>query len=375
MRRRLLPARSRLVAAILPVVLALGATLAAAPEAAPMTPVPTSRGDLREAARSEPGGCRVSAELVPTCGAWLGVGANPYGSETYDQAMVNFEARVGRTMDIAHYYVRGEATPFPTAGMVSRSSEPGRERLLLINWKPTMTWRAVANGYADAYLRSVATRIETAYDRPFFLTLHAEMESDVDPTPGSGMTAMDFRAFFRHTVQVLRAHGADHVVPIVNYTGAPHWPYVEWWDELYPGDDVVDWIAEDPYAFGQPPVWRSDFTGMVNRVQGPPSWPGFYEWVRRDHPDKPIMLAEWGVDEVGDDSQYKADFFATTLEQLRDLPMIKAVVYWDHAGAPVVGETRIGSSPQSLREFTELANHRFLRRAGEAYLDRSAVPR
>ncbi len=178
--------------------------------------------------------------------------------------------------------------------MVSRSNEPGRERLLLINWKPTLTWLAVANGYADSYLRSVAARIEAAYDRPFFLTLHAEMESDVNPTPGSGMTALDFRAFFRHTVQVLRANGADKVIPIVNYTGAPHWPYVEWWDDLYPGDDVVDWIAEDPYAFGQPPIWRSDFTGMVNRVQGPPSWPGFYEWVRRDHPDKPIMLAEWG---------------------------------------------------------------------------------
>ena len=71
------------------------------------------------------------------------------------------------------------------------------------------------------------------YDRPFFLTLHAEMESDVNSTPGSGMTATDFRDFFRHTVQVLRANGADRVVPIVNYTGAPHWGYEEWWDDLY----------------------------------------------------------------------------------------------------------------------------------------------
>ena len=189
------------------------------------------------------------------------------------------------------------------------------------------------------------------------------------------MTAADFRAFFRHTVQVLRANGADRVVPIVNYTGAPHWGYEEWWDDLYPGDDVVDWIAEDPYAFGQPPIWRSDFTGMVNRVQGPPGFPGFYKWARAEHPSKPIMLAEWGVDDVDDDAQYKAEFFAATLEQLRDLPKVKALVYWDHPGAPIVGETRVGSSSQSLREFKELVHKRFLRRAGELYLDRPAVPR
>ncbi len=95
MRRRILPAGSRLTAAVPPVVLALGATLAAVPAATPSSGASSARVERSERTGVEPGNCRVSAELVPTCGAWLGVGANPYGGESYDQAMVNFEAPSG----------------------------------------------------------------------------------------------------------------------------------------------------------------------------------------------------------------------------------------------------------------------------------------
>ncbi|MDP9395930.1 MAG: DNRLRE domain-containing protein, partial [Actinomycetota bacterium] len=145
--------------------------------------------------------CSVSVKLVPSCGAWFGVGATPLYGESYDQAMVDFERTAQRPMDIAHYYTKGQDYLWPTKGMMARATEPGRNRILFLNWKPTgLTWRQVANGAADGYLTRVAAHIKATHPRPFFLSLNAEMEDEVDTTAGSGQTAADFRDFYRHVV-------------------------------------------------------------------------------------------------------------------------------------------------------------------------------
>lgn len=319
--------------------------------------------------------CTVSIKLVPTCGAFFGVAANPYGSESFDQAMVNFENRIGRTVDIAHYYTRGQATVFPTATMRMRADEPGRERLLFVNWKPVgLTWRAVANGAADSYLRSLAQHIRTNFDRPFFLSIEAEPEDNVNATAGSGMTAIDFRDFFRHTVQVLRANGATKVVTVMNYMGAPHWPNYSWFYQLYPGGDVVDWIAEDAYSFGSKPgVFLTDFKGTVDRHYPGGSWPGFYTWATRTFPDKPIMLGEWGAAEKVEYPWFKPDYFNNTLSQFAGFPALKALVYWDTKPGLMVGDTRPHSTTATYNAYRPMARSRTLTESGEIYLGRPAL--
>lgn len=319
--------------------------------------------------------CKVSAKLVPNrCGAWMGVAPTPHKTESYDTALGNFEDRIDRTVDIVHYYMSGRALKFPTTSMLERANEPGKERLLMINWKPDLTWRAVADGEADVYLVELAQHIQTYYPDPFFLSLHAEPERAVDQTKGSGMTAKDYVAFYRHTVDVLRANGADQVVLMMNYVGIPKWGVTPWFEKLYPGGAYVDWIAEDPFAFGdEPGIWLSDFAGMVDRQDPELDWPGFYTWATTEHPGKPIMLAEWGVSEEAKYPDYKPDFFSHTLEQLKDFPAIKGLVYWDHAGGTLVGETRVNSSRASLREFTRMAASKTLTKPGEFYLDRPAL--
>ncbi len=315
--------------------------------------------------------CKVSRKLVPSCGAWFGVSAVPLGNETYEDAFDDFERQAQRPMDIVHYYATGQRTMFPTREMRARANEPGRNRLLFVNWRPIgLTWRQVANGAADDYLRDLATHIRTTFPEPFFLSINAEMEDEVRTDPDSGKTASDFRAFFRHVVSMLRANGADNVVTSVVYVGAPHWGDKPWFETLYPGDDVVDWIGEDPYAFGKPPIWLSDYAGMVNRNQNPAwsTWPGFYSWARNEHPGKPVMLAEWGVDESSQYPGFKANFFREAPSQLDDFPAIKALVYWNAPDAGVVGTTRIDSSAGSLAAFREFAASPYLTRAGAAHL-------
>lgn len=347
---------------------------------------PTGAGASPEGAGTSPGSastdvararCKVSVKLVPNgCGAWLGVAPTPHDTESYDAALGNFESRIERTVDIAHYYMEGRALKFPTTTMLKRANEPGRERLLMINWKPDLTWRAVADGAADDYLVELAQHIQTYYPEPFFLSLHAEPERAIEHRYTSGMTVRDYVAFYRHTVDVLRANGADQMVMVMNYVGIPKWGAKPWFEELYPGDAYVDWIAEDPFAFGdEPGIWLTDFAGMVDRRDPDiEEWPGFYTWATTVHPGKPIMLAEWGVSEEPEYPDYKPDFFDTTLAQLQGFPQLKGLVYWDHPGGTLVGETRVNSSPESLREFTEMAGSKTLTKPGEFYLKRPARP-
>jgi hypothetical protein len=136
--------------------------------------------------------------------------------------------------------------------------------------------------------------------------------------------------------------------------GSPKWGEQPWFKDLYPGDDVVNWIAEDPYSIGSNPQWRSDFAGMVDRRDGS-SWQGSYTWATTTHPSKPIMLAEWGVTEDPANSAAKANFFTGMPTELRQFPAIKALVYWSSPGSQPSKATSIDTDPAALAAFRLLA--------------------
>ncbi|TWD83273.1 hypothetical protein FB561_4434 [Kribbella amoyensis] len=297
-------------------------------------------------------GCTVSAILVPSCGVWFGVAANPLGDESWDEALPAFEAALGRTVDIAHYY---NASPklFPTAEMIKRAREPGKKRILLLNWKPEMgrTWAQVAAGdpEVDQAIDAEAQYLKTTFPEKFFLTIHHEPEEEVVPAPGSGYTAKDYAAMYRHVVERLRSQGVTNAITVMNYMGTPHWGSQPWFEDLYPGDDVVDWIAEDPYIFGSDPEWATGLGRAIDRVQKSyPAWPGFYTWASKRHPDKPIMLGEWGVDRHLGETKRKA-VFAMMATQLAAFGQVKALVYWNETDFDPVGATELRPGDPSIQ--------------------------
>ena len=64
----------------------------------------------------------------------------------------------------------------------------------------------------------------------------------VDDAKADMGSAEDFRAAFRHVVERVRPV-APNVVWVFSVMG--HDPAASW--AFYPGDDVVDWVAWDPY--------------------------------------------------------------------------------------------------------------------------------
>ena len=278
-------------------------------------------------------------------------------------------------MDIVHYYKSGQSAMFPNAAELKRQDEAGKNRILFYNWKPTgQTWRQVANGSADAYLKQLATYMKANAKKPFFLSLNAEMEDEVNTAASSGQTATDYRDFFRHTVSVLRANGVTNMVTVMNYTGVQKWAGMPWFKDLYPGNDVVDWIAQDPYAFGKGPVWLSSFEGMANRTDNAKTWPGFYNWAATNYPDKPQMLSEWGVDQPAASPGYKVGFFNSAAAELATLPKLKALVYWDSNGVDTagkalsVGKTQIDINATTKNAFRSFVNSAILTTSRGSYL-------
>lgn len=272
--------------------------------------------------------CHLGARLEPTCGILWGVAPGAFTESRGGSALAAFERKTGRHQDIFHAYHRGVRQVFPT----EREIALARGRVLLLNWKPESTsWARIAAGdrATDRFLDLVARNLRENFRRPFFLAVHHEGENEVVERAGSGYTARDYAAMYRHVVQRLRAHGVRNMVTVmVHMTYVPH-ATQPWFPRMYPGDDVVDWLGIDSYSYSDPGYGHGDFAEMLNRRSAAqPKWPGFYNWAVRRHPGKPIMLAEWGV-WSGSADGHRAEFYRQVGRQIRRFPAIKAMVHFE----------------------------------------------
>jgi hypothetical protein len=302
------------------------------------TPAGTSAFASAAGAQPVNSGCTVSSILVPSCGIWTGVSPNTVPSNR-QQGLKDYELATGQPADIYHaYHEYGQL--FPNAMEISIARQTGSRRLLLMNYRPEggHTWAQVARGASDAELDREAAYLKSHFTEKFFLAIHHEPEDEVVEQQGSGYTAADYSAMYRHVALRLRAQGVKNAVFVWNIMGAPVYGMKSWFNQLYPGNDVVDWVSGDPYACREAKVCK-DFEDMLNRRYSPTSpWPGFYNWVTKNHPGKPIMLSEWGVFHNVGTTQSVA-VFDHIRAQVGNYPALKAMVYWNSSDR--IGDCRL----------------------------------
>ncbi|MEU4425269.1 glycosyl hydrolase [Actinoplanes sp. NPDC024001] len=302
--------------------------------------------------------CRTGAKLVPTCGVLWGVAPGAHTEEKSTRALAEFERKTGRHQAIFHAYHSGIRQVFPTEQEMAIAREPGRKRILLLNWKPeSTTWAKIAKGdrRTDEFLDRLAAHLKKNYRERFFFAIHHEAEDQVRERAGSGYTARDYAAMFRHVVKRLRAKGATNVVTVlVHMAYVPH-TTKSWFNHMYPGDDVVDWIGFDTYSYSDPGYGHGDFAELLNRRSASkPGWPGFYNWVRAKHPKKPLMVAEWGVWFSKRNPSHMADFYREVGRQIKHFPAIKAMVHFETPGNHKGQDSSVDSTPAALREYRKL---------------------
>jgi hypothetical protein len=306
------------------------------------------------------GPCRTGVKLVPTCGVLWGVAPGAFTDQRGAPALAAFEEKTQRHQDIYHAYHKGIKQLFPTKAEIAIARQPGKARILFLNWKPAAaSWAAIAKGdpKTDAFLDRLAAHINRDFPEQFFFAVHHEAEDNVRETPGSGYTAEDYAAMFRHVVLRLRAHGVDNLVTVlVHMAYVPHTSQ-RWFDAMYPGDDVVDWIGFDTYAYSDPGYGHGDFAELLNRrSESKPSWPGFYNWAVRRYPDKPLMVAEWGVWSSQKDPSHKADFYREVGRQIYRFPNIRAMVHFDTPHDQAGRDSTVDATPQALSAYRWLSH-------------------
>jgi hypothetical protein len=335
---------------------AAGDTTAAAILApGPLPPAPPQEPAARR------GGCTTGAKLVPTCGVLWGVAPGAHTESRGAGALAEFERRTGRQQAIYHAYHGGVRQLFPTAQEIAIARQPGKHRVLFLNWKPeSASWAAIAKGdrRTDAFLDRLAKHIKTTFPEKFFFAVHHEGENDVREKAGSGYTARDYAAMYRHVVKRLRAHGVHNIVTVlVHMAYVPH-ATQSWFDSMYPGNDVVDWIGFDTYAYSDPGYGHGDFAEIFNRRQegakGRRAWPGFYTWALTRHPGKPLMIAEWGVWSSKKNTKYKADFYRELGDEIRHFPKIRAMVQFETPHNQKGQDSSVDSTPQALSAYRRL---------------------
>jgi hypothetical protein len=324
-----------------------------APVAAGLPPAPPAPAPRR-------GGCRTGRKLVPTCGILWGVAPGAHTESRGASALAEFERKTGRTQAIYHAYHGGIRQLFPTPQEIAIARQHGRKRILFLNWKPeSASWAAIARGdkRTDAFLDRLAAHINKNFPERFFLAVHHEAENDVRAKAGSGYTARDYAAMFRHVVKRLRAHGVHNMVTVlVHMAYVPH-ATQSWFNDMYPGDDYVDWIGFDTYAYSDPGYGHGDFAEVFNRkieISGKRSWPGFYTWAVTRHPGKPLMIAEWGVWSSKRNTAYKVDFYRELGREIRRFPKIRAMVQFETPHNQKGQDSSVDSTPAALHAYRKL---------------------
>ncbi|WP_161602679.1 glycosyl hydrolase family 26 [Thermomonospora catenispora] len=267
-------------------------------------------------------GCgAVSADLVPSCGAWWGVSPGV-------DSLEYMESRFGRRFDLVHFWYGIDSVDVPDAA-ARRLARQGR--ILHINIAGRafgggrVRWRQIAEGRWDRTLARQARGI-AALGAPVFVTF--DHEPDTPPKLRTRGTGADFVAAWRRVHDVYRRNGADNAVWVWVLTGYPgNFPRAA---GFYPGDRYVDWIGWEAYQayLCDGRIWRAEKYASFEDTLKP-----FHDWLKSEgvkagiDPRKPYMINGLGAVRYTDPA-LSARWYREIPATLRRYPQIKAVQLW-----------------------------------------------
>jgi len=205
-------------------------------------------------------------------------------------------------------------------------------------------------GKWDTYIDAWADGAKE-FGKPFFVSFCNEMNGDWFPWSGCFYGGKNggnevFKSAWRYVVDRVRSRGATNIRWVFHVNAFPAdnglWNLMS---AYYPGSDYVDWLGLSIYGkqFRSMGDW-AEFPDLID-------WP--YKEITAIDPEKPVMVAEFGVGEFPKAGS-KAKWFRDALARIPEYPRIKAAIYWHERWENEDGSfsnLRINSSPTSLAAF------------------------
>lgn len=260
-----------------------------------------------------------------------------------------FDARMGTTSAIVHWY---QPWGFDAQGYGSALDTDALRNVAARRSTPLLTWEAwglvegrdpsrlasIPTGAFDAYIDSWAHGLR-AFGQPVYLRLFHEMNNPRYPWAAgqNGNTPADLVRAWRYVHDRFTRAGATNVL----WVWSPNTENdLVSFASLYPGDDVVDWLAVDGYNGGGQLDWGGwrRPTELFERSLAS---------LGRLSPGKPIMIAETSsVERGGSKSAWIEDLFIALPAAC---PAVRAIV-WFQADLTHRGEAdwRLDTSEEAL---------------------------
>lgn len=244
--------------------------------------------------------------------------------------------------DLADPFVRQAVRRYVVFLSVKARLNDGRQ----LRWEDIASARP--GSALDREMRRQARQLKQL-GKPVYFTFNHEPENK--NSQGMG-TPEQYAQAWRRVVSVFRAEGASNVRYVWTLTDASFAEGVA--DRYYPGDAWVDHIGVDAYNWfdcrGRREKWRS-LADLIepHRVFG------------RRHPDKGLMILEWGTVEDPDRPNRKARWLdeAARLFTRPEYRQYRALLHWDdrytRGQAPARCNWDYTTSPAALAAWRRLA--------------------
>lgn len=293
--------------------------------------------------------CTISENLVNSCRPWLGATVGNYpgvGTSEYDLKgqVLDHENRIGRQLDIIHSYAGPDDPPLDSTDkyFVNRANT-----ILYATWKPSNNWASAggSSSTVNSYIDQMADSIKSVAPKKIMLSIFHEPENDVSGGAsgcssyvGSLGTPAEYRAMWRNVYNRMNAKGVTNVVWVLNYMGYSNYNCML--DDLWPGNDIVDWVMWDPYS--EKATWDEMVSPFYNTLTSLSN-------STNDYNSKTWGLAEWGAWKATTrDNAYRLYDGGRAALAANSYPKLKAYVVFDYG--PV---TRVAYDANSVYDPTE----------------------
>jgi hypothetical protein len=165
-----------------------------------------------------------------------------------------------------------------------------------------------------------------------------------------------FKKAWRHVVDRVRTRGATNILWVFqpnNYSDPGC--YISWnrLGAYYPGSSYVDWLGLSVYGKQTNSQEDDQWCGFTKLLE----WP--YTEICSLDPEKPIMLAEWGVAESHRAGESKGGFIGEAFQEMGNAakyPRLKAAIFWHERWQNEDGSysnLRVNSSRSALKSYRE----------------------
>ena len=275
--------------------------------------------------------------LVPNCPdqALFGAAANDVNNPmSFDASMRDAEQRYGRDFPVWHSYhpAGADHLPMSPVGQTGAAEVAHAEAggIPLVSWKPVEDWSTATGNDAgvNAMIQQAGRNVRAVAPHPVMLTIYHEPQDNVGggtdcpikPGNPAGNTPATYRAMWANVERQFAAVGATNVVWVMNYMSYDKWDCLL--DELWPGDNLVDWVGFDAYQ-GRG-SW-DDTVGRYYRLLNDHARPG------HDYAGKPYILMEFGSNNPDQPPSWTCQIYADAKAALDagDYPNLRGYLIWD----------------------------------------------